>query len=678
MKTKYSRGGLVSVDGLEARRVLASLWHGVAGPLEASYSPGAESAVGGNAAGRSVVVGSSNYDIVARGFNADSSTSVPAATINQQTAGNQATPDVSVFEDGSFVVVWVDQSGRDGSDFGIYGRLFSATGTPLTDDLLINATTAGRQDRPRVSANRGGEFIVTWESDHPGRGFRNYNVMARRFVDGNGGTELTITDTQSWEPAVALQYDGTAVVAYERANGTIFVHRVLSETVGEAIDLGSDGRSPDVAIGPDQAIHVAFESSSEIKYKKLTADGTSASDIRDVTTSGGSIADPANPFGRPLGRLANSQPSIVVDVNNTVAITSLHEATYLNSPQLSYTRMRISLVNPRQRIVVMEADVVSEDSILSRGVVSIGAGQFAVQTNLRRAAYRAWVDLSDLASGADDALFIADNPDGTITITRAIGSPVVLDLLGDFVELNLGAGNNIFSEQTAGVQYAITAGSGNDTIFGGEGSDTILAGAGNNSIFSGSGDDQVLAGDGVDVISLGDGNDYALAGGGDDTVDAGVGADTVTAGGGEDKINGGHGDDRLSGGGGRDELRGDRGSDRLFGGDANDRLFGADGDDRLYGNAGNDAVAGDAGVDRLFGGSGDDRLNGGSSNDKIYGEAGNDTLLGHNGRDILSGGIGNDRFFNNDAFVDYVLGEEGSDTAELSAGDVLTSIELFA
>lgn len=91
--------------------------------------------------------------------------------VNATTANDQYQPDVAVAENGNFLVVWTSL-GQDGDLEGVYARLFGPTGTALTGELLVNSTTAGQQNAPRVTdLDHTNGFVVAWEgNDTDGRG----------------------------------------------------------------------------------------------------------------------------------------------------------------------------------------------------------------------------------------------------------------------------------------------------------------------------------------------------------------------------------------------------------------------------------------------------------------------------------------------------------------------------
>lgn len=302
----------------------------------------------------------------------------------------------------------------------------------------------------------------------------------------------------------------------------------------------------------------------------------------------------------------------------------------------------------------------------------------------------------DLLDGGTSGLFLADQIDGSVTMTNT-------------------------GYLTAGGDRAIAETFGGITLSGGDGNDNIdINGftACRVTVYGGNGDDSVLGGAGVDLIYGGSGNDVLLGGGGADIIYGQDGNDTVNGGGASDILSGGFGDDRIVGGTGdnilREEVSGTStltttagvqtltgagtdaiigsfvaamltgvgsnntidvtafvGTTTLIGSNGNDILLGGASRDVLYGGPGNDSLVGGGGADSLFGESGDDILQGG---------AGNDLLRGSQGTDSIDGGADTDRI-SEQGNTDFVVNglqvssaETGTDTAanieriELSGG----------
>ena len=73
-------------------------------------------------------------------------------------------PAEMAFAGGSdFVAVWGNETG-DGSDYGVRGQRFDGSGNKLGAEFPVNTYTPGLQRRPSVATERGGNFVVIWES----------------------------------------------------------------------------------------------------------------------------------------------------------------------------------------------------------------------------------------------------------------------------------------------------------------------------------------------------------------------------------------------------------------------------------------------------------------------------------------------------------------------------------
>lgn len=84
---------------------------------------------------------------------------------NTYTTGDQSNPDISIANDGSFIVTWqsYDQEGA-GQDFGIYAQRFDNTGNPIGPELHVNSYTSDAQRSPSISTLDDGTFFIAWSS----------------------------------------------------------------------------------------------------------------------------------------------------------------------------------------------------------------------------------------------------------------------------------------------------------------------------------------------------------------------------------------------------------------------------------------------------------------------------------------------------------------------------------
>ncbi|MCZ2342316.1 MAG: cadherin-like domain-containing protein [Bacteroidales bacterium] len=136
---------------------------------------------------------------------------------NQTSTGPQA---VATAADGRYVVVWAGNGSGDVD--GIFARVFSPNGVPLSGEILVNQYTTGLQTAPAVAMDSTGNFVVAWQTVARS-GESGTEIYARQF-DQNGiprGDEFrantTTTDAQT-NPAVASDALGNFVMAWESAN----------------------------------------------------------------------------------------------------------------------------------------------------------------------------------------------------------------------------------------------------------------------------------------------------------------------------------------------------------------------------------------------------------------------------------------------------------------------------
>jgi hypothetical protein len=125
----------------------------------------------------------SSWGVYAQRYANNGSTLGDEFRVNNFTQDNQSQPWAAGFEDGGFIIVWHSFL-QDGSDFGVYGRIYASDASPATDEFLINMQTNVEQSTPFVFANTQDEFFVLWRS--PGQNPPFLEVFARYYF--NNGT----------------------------------------------------------------------------------------------------------------------------------------------------------------------------------------------------------------------------------------------------------------------------------------------------------------------------------------------------------------------------------------------------------------------------------------------------------------------------------------------------------
>ena len=201
----------------------------------------------------------------------------PEFLVNTYTTSSQKTPAVAVAADGSFVVVW-ESFGQDGSQYGIFGRLYDASGTPMgATDFRVNTYTAGYQTSARV-ATSADQFVVVWTGKDQDGSYDG--VFGRMFnsVTGAASDEFRVnTTTQSNQrhPAVASDAAGNFVVVWASFTqdhyfgGGIYAQRYSAsglpqgrEFLVNTFTTNSQTR-PSVAMDPDGNFVVVWQSSGQ-------------------------------------------------------------------------------------------------------------------------------------------------------------------------------------------------------------------------------------------------------------------------------------------------------------------------------------------------------------------------------------------------------------------------------
>jgi hypothetical protein len=166
--------------------------------------------------------------------------------INVTTAGNQYFPQGSNFSpltdaggtaitalaNGGFAVVWTSQY-QDGSGFGTYLRLFNASGSAATPEILINTTTEGDQYSPVITALADGRLAVAWVAagqDGSGEGI----IQTLFNADGskiNPIANVYIDEDQLLGEAV-LSFAAGSVAPEFRLNGNLVAFSAIKNVYG--------------------------------------------------------------------------------------------------------------------------------------------------------------------------------------------------------------------------------------------------------------------------------------------------------------------------------------------------------------------------------------------------------------------------------------------------------------
>ncbi len=209
--------------------------------------------------------------VFAKVYNAAGDALGPAFQVNNTRQGEQHSAAVAVDSDGDFVVVWAGRGVGDKS--GIFFRRYSADGTALGTETLVNTTTGGDQISPTIAMSADGSFAIAWSGvgtgDASGVFMRRYSAAG---VAAGSETRLnTTTASDQASPDIAFDASGNLVAAWASKNQDgsdwgIYAQRYNAAGTAQgtefAINTTTTGSqiAPDVAIDPTGGFLVAWQS----------------------------------------------------------------------------------------------------------------------------------------------------------------------------------------------------------------------------------------------------------------------------------------------------------------------------------------------------------------------------------------------------------------------------------
>jgi parallel beta-helix repeat protein len=153
------------------------------------------------------------------------------------TTGIQARPSIDMNASGAFVIAWHSPS-VDSSSTGVVFQRYDATGVSVGSNTRANSFQTGAQDRANVSLANDGTFVVTWVSFGQDTA-TSLGTYGQAFnADGTtDGTEFRINGTTAGTQSnVSLAYNGDKAVAVWSGSGTgdgsgVFMQRYVRPNV---------------------------------------------------------------------------------------------------------------------------------------------------------------------------------------------------------------------------------------------------------------------------------------------------------------------------------------------------------------------------------------------------------------------------------------------------------------
>ncbi|MDO6964793.1 Ig-like domain-containing protein [Rhizobium alvei] len=228
----------------------------------------------------------SGFGIYGMRFNADGVQVGNEFRVNSYTTGEQSGAAVTALEDGGFVVAWTSYL-QDGSSFGVYQQRYDKYGNTVGNETQVNYYTTNGQSDASVTGLADGGWVVTWSSNgQDGYGFGIY----MRIYDASGA-ERSIpsrvnvdTDSQQIKSTVVPLDDGGFIVGFmDYLSGKNLFRRfdangVAIGTVTAASDIG-DAANLSIAVLEDGGFVMTWsdgaagDTSIGVRMRRFDADG---------------------------------------------------------------------------------------------------------------------------------------------------------------------------------------------------------------------------------------------------------------------------------------------------------------------------------------------------------------------------------------------------------------------
>lgn len=500
--------------------------------------------------------------------------------VNTVTAGDQYRPAITALQDGGFVIVWESNSNDiDPDGFGIMAQRFDANGNKLGDEYLVNQVTAGNQTSADVTSLSDGSLIVTWTSvNHSDNAL--YSIYGQHLqVDGTPiGNEFLVSGSNSKLESLASQISNIQGSVRYKDGFTVSWGQEHTETVNSLnLKIFDNQANQYSLISVANGLHGTDFNITALNDHRLVATWIGVdSPTSFVNHFHAQIIDTESI--RAVGGLITIAPSIDIFSNfSTPAITTLEDGTFVIAVNFYDEKTDTSL-----HIQHFDAQGQALGDILN--IAGAGSGQL---TALKDGGFLAtWSSFDNSLLGIYSQRFDADmNPIGLKLTGTAdadnlnLGNTTTPMVDGAAGNDNITGGTSDDTLLGGTGADTVTGGLGNDALDGGIGADRMVGGKGDDTYYVDSLSDVVAE-------SAGGGNDlvcstinYTLALNIENLSLIGAANVNGMGNGVGNNIVGNTGNNLLDGKAGTDVLQGNAGNDTLIGGLGNDYLEGGDGAD---------------------------------------------------------------------------------------------------
>lgn len=432
----------------------------------------------------------SDQGVFARVFDSLGIATAPEFQVNTYTTGSQHVPKVGINGQGDFVVIWTRRFG--GNEDGIFARRYDLSGNAQGDEFRISPPLQADPYEPHIAMNEAGEFVAMWIGDQ--------DVYARQYdAAGNPlGDEFrvnTVTGGLQSSPAIAIDADGNFVVTWSSSDedglgifGQRFEHETNESLMIAIAEMGLRG--------PVDGGHAVRGQERLYTFSITSADSFVDGDYIYTIDWG------------------DGTPIEIVSGSASVDVSHIYAATNLDEPfaQAGLYALVVSAVrddetvelSAAQTVKVVDWDLQVDDLDPSRinlhwgGSTGVDAYAFVPGLVLKQ---------------AENNQFY---PNPQLTFLPAVNGKIYVYGQG---------GNDLVFADVMNVPLVVFGGEGDDVLVGGRTGDSLDGGDGNDILFGGT-----LGTDGDDLLVGGAGDDVLIGHWGADTLRGGTGSDLVMAG----------------------------------------------------------------------------------------------------------------------------------------------------
>lgn len=215
--------------------------------------------------------------IKAQVFSADGGKVGTEIQVNTATLNWQQDPHVAVLQNGNFVVTWTDGweyfswadhpgsqgvggAAEDDNGNSIKAQVFSANGTPIGTEILVNTTICAKQTAEKIVSLSNGNFVVVWEDwslscewepglDCSPKSCGGGPGIKAQIFDSIGtkvGSELVVTGNYNYTPQITMLANGGFVVSWHDGHYSVDdvraqVYTATGVKVGSEILVNTNG-----------------------------------------------------------------------------------------------------------------------------------------------------------------------------------------------------------------------------------------------------------------------------------------------------------------------------------------------------------------------------------------------------------------------------------------------------